>query len=301
MAHYFGAHNRDAGGIHMAARRAAKCGMRALQFFSAPPQYYGDKVSVKKERAERFTSAVKDVGLDPRFIMVHGAYVLNTASPEPEKYARAKGGLAKELERSTALGVFGCCFHPGSAGSSEPDGAIARIAEAMVHAIETVPGTTRVLIENTAGAGRTMGRTAEEVAQMLAHIPAQLRSRAGYGLDTCHLFSSGHKIHESAQTFQGIVERFCDATGEAPAFFHLNDSEGALGSNRDRHALLGAGAIGLDPFRWLLENPRSHDVPLILETPQSEEEIGDEDDTPDPFDVQMIRLLEELDGVGRGP
>ncbi len=301
MAHYFGAHARDQGGIHMAVRRAARAGMRALQLFSAPPQYYGDKVSVKKERAERFTSTVAGVGLDPRCIMVHGAYVLNTASPEPDKYARAKGGLAKELERSTALGVFAFCFHPGSAGSSEPAGAIARVAEAMIHAIESVPGTTRVLIENTAGAGRTMGRTADEVAQMLAHIPAPLRPRAGYGLDTCHLFASGHPIQESAPVFRDIIERFCDATGEAPAFFHLNDSEGALGSNRDRHALLGEGAIGLDPFRWLLENPRSEGVPLILETPQSGEEIGDEDDTPDPFDVRMIRLLEGFDELGPRP
>lgn len=294
MAHYFGAHAPDHGGIHMAARRAAKAGMRALQVFSAPPQYYGDKVSVKKERADRFTSTVQSVGLDPRFIMVHGAYVLNTASPEADKYVRAKGGLAKELERSTALGVLGFCFHPGSAGSSEPAAAIERIAEAMIHAIESVAGTTRVLIENTAGAGRTMGRTADEVAAMLAHIPAHLRPRAGYGLDTCHLFASGHGIHESAQSFHAIIERFCDATGEAPSFFHLNDSEGALGSNRDRHALLGEGAIGIDAFRWLLENPRSNDVPLILETPQAGEEMTEEDDTPDPLDVRMIRLLEGL-------
>jgi deoxyribonuclease-4 len=170
----------------------------------------------------------------------------------------------------------------------------------MTHAIESVPGTTRVWIENTAGAGRTMGRTAEEVAAMLAQIPAPLRQRAGYGLDTCHLFASGHNIAESAQSFRGIVDRFCDLTGEAPSFFHLNDSEGALGSNRDRHALLGEGAIGLSAFRWLLEDSRSHDIPLILETPTSEVEIADDDDTPDPFDVRMIQLLEELDAQVSG-
>lgn len=294
MAHYFGAHAADQGGIHMAARRAAKAGMRALQFFSAPPQYYGDKVTVKRERAERFTSTVASVGLDPRFLMVHAAYVLNTASPEPDKFSRAKAGLAKELERSSALGVFGFCFHPGSAGASEPDGAIDRVAESITQAIESVPGTTRVLIENTAGAGRTMGRTAEEVGAMLARVPSSLRARAGYGLDTCHLFASGHDITASASAFRGIIDRFCDATGESPAFFHLNDSEGALGTNRDRHALLGEGAIGLDAFRWLLQDPRSQDVPLILETPHSGVEIGDDDETPDPFDVRMINLLEDM-------
>ena len=136
---------------------------------------------------------------------------------------------------------------------------------------------------------------------MLALIPAPLRQRAGYGLDTCHLFASGHRIHASAQELDAVIEEFSDATGEAPSFVHLNDSEGALGSNRDRHALLGEGQIGIEPFRWLLENPSSHDMPLILETPQSGEAIGDDEDTPDPFDVRMRRLLEELGGSPRVP
>ena len=135
---------------------------------------------------------------------------------------------------------------------------------------------------------------------MLAQLPASLRPRAGYGLDTCHLFASGHDITASAQALLGIVDRFCDATGEAPSFFHLNDSEGALGSNRDRHALLGEGAIGLDAFRWLLQDPRSNEVPLILETPHAGLELADDDDTPDPFDVRMLRLLEEFDAPPSG-
>ncbi|MFN8571353.1 MAG: deoxyribonuclease IV [Gemmatimonadaceae bacterium] len=294
MAHYFGAHTRDTGGIHMAVRRAARGSMRALQFFTAPPQYYGDKVSVKKERAERFKNAVHETAMDPRFIMVHAAYVVNVASPEPDKYARAVGGLAKELERSTILGVMGFCFHPGSAGSSDPDGALTRVAEAITHALESTKGTTKVLIENTAGAGRTMGRTAEEVATMLARVPSHLRARTGYGLDTCHLFASGHDITASEAVLRGVIDHFCQTTGEAPAFFHLNDSEGAMGSNRDRHALIGEGAIGAEPFRWLLADPRSNDIPLVLETPHTEEERAEDDDTPDPLDVRMVRLLESL-------
>lgn len=278
----------------MAVRRTAKAGMRAMQLFSAMPQYYGDKVSVKKERAERFIATVQEVGLDPRFIIVHAAYVLNTASPEPDKFERAKAGLAKELERTTALGVMGFCFHPGSAGSSDPDGAISRVADAITHALESHSGAARVLIENTAGAGRTMGRTADEVGAMLARVSAPVRARAGYGLDTCHLFASGHDITASPDALRGVIDRFCDATGEAPSFFHLNDSEGSLGSNKDRHALLGEGAIGIQPFRWLLEDPRSQGIPLVLETPHAGDEIAESDETPDPLDVRMVRLLEEL-------
>ena len=294
MSHYFGAHTHDAGGIHMAVRRAARSGMRALQVFTAVPKYYNEKVRVKPDRIARFSAAVDDAGLDRARILVHAGYVLNTASPEPEKQERAKAALARELDRTTALGVLGCCFHPGSAGTSEPQGAIERIAGAVTHALESVDGTSRVLIENTAGAGRTMGRTAEEIAGMLALVPAAVRHRAGYGLDTCHLFASGHDLTASRQACHDIIDRFTDTIGEAPAFFHLNDSEGALGSNRDRHALLGEGRIGVEPFRWLLEHPRSHDVPLILETPQ-QAAPADDDDAPDANDVRMIQLLESLD------
>ena len=292
--HYLGAHTINNGGIHMAVRRAARGEMRAMQLFTAPPQYYNEKIPIKAERAERFGAAVEAARIDRRFILVHAAYVLNTASPEPEKYARAKAGLRKELERTEALGLMGCCFHPGSAGSSDTAGAIERIAEAIVFAIEGVTGSARVLVENTAGAGRTVGRTAEEVAAILKLVPPALRRRTGYGLDTCHLFSSGYDITASRRAFTDILDRFSDATGESPAFFHLNDSDGALGSNRDRHSLIGEGKIGKEPFRWLLSDERSRDVPLILETPQVRTDIPDDDDSPDEYDVRMMRLLEGL-------
>jgi deoxyribonuclease-4 len=292
--HFVGAHTINNGGIHMAVRRAARGGMRAMQLFTAPPQYYGDKIPIKAERAARFNAAVDAGNLDKRFMLVHAAYVLNTASPEPEKQRRATAGLQKELERTEALGLMGCCFHPGSAGASDVKGAIERVAEAMTVALDGVPGSARVLVENTAGAGRTVGRTAEEVASILALIPKTHRARAGYGLDTCHLFSSGYDITASSRALLDVLDRFREASGERPSFFHLNDSEGGLGSNRDRHVLLGEGKIGTEPFRWLLEDERTHDVPLILETPQLRTDIPDDDDSPDEYDLRMMSLLREL-------
>jgi deoxyribonuclease IV len=91
-----------------------------------------------------------------------------------------------------------------------------------------------------------------------------------------------------------VLDAFEEATGEVPGFFHLNDSEGALASNRDRHMLIGDGAIGAAPFGWLLADRRTRGIPLILETPQLDYEIGDEDDTPDPYDLQMMALLQSL-------
>ena len=294
MEHYFGAHTVDTGGIHMAARRAANADMRALQIFSAIPKYYNDKVSVRPERAVRFRETIAATKIAPERIVVHAAYVLNTATPDEAKWLRARDGLAKELERSTTLGVGAVCFHPGAATDGDREAAAERIATAIIHALETVKGDTRVLVENTAGAGSTMARTPEEVGAILAHVPKRLRARTGYGLDTCHLFASGYDLRESPATLRGVLDAFEEATGETPGFFHLNDSEGALGSNRDRHVLLGDGEIGAEAFGWLLADRRTRGVPLILETPQLDYEIGDEDAAPDPYDLQMMALLDKL-------
>jgi deoxyribonuclease-4 len=292
--HYFGAHTIDNGGIHMAARRAGAAGMRALQLFTAVPKYYGDKSSIKPERVERFRASLGETGIDPKFVMAHAAYVLNTATPDEEKSSRARAGLAKELERSTALGIGSICFHPGAATDDDREAAAARVAIAIVHAISHVPhGTTRVLVENTAGAGRTFAKTAAEVGAILRHVPAELRARTGYGLDTCHLFASGYDLREPGAVSR-VLDEFQAATGEAPGFLHLNDSEGTLGSNKDRHKLIGEGEIGAGAFKQLLADERSRGIPLILETPQENFEIADEDPTADPFDVRMMALLREL-------
>jgi len=292
--HYFGAHTIDTGGIHMAARRAGNADMRALQLFTAIPKYYGDKVSIRPERVTRFKEALAATKIAPERVVVHAAYVLNVATPDPEKWTRARDGLAKELERSTTLGVGAVCFHPGAATDDDREAAAERIAAAIVHALEGAKGDTRLLVENTAGAGRTMARTAEEVGSILAHVPKRLRARTGYGLDTCHLFASGYDLRVSRSEVTLVLDAFEESTGERPGFFHLNDSEGALGSNKDRHMLIGDGAIGAEPFAWLLADRRTRDVPLILETPQLNMDIGEDDDTPDPYDVQMMELLGRL-------
>lgn len=293
MTHYFGAHTIDSGGIHMAARRAGASGMRALQIFTAVPKYYGDKISIKPERVTRFRAALDEAKIDPRFVIAHAAYVLNTATPDPEKSTRARAGLAKELERASALGLGVVCFHPGAATDDDREAAAERVATAIVQALEHVPsGSTRVLVENTAGAGRTFAKTAAEVGAILRHVPASMRARTGYGLDTCHLFASGYDLGASADAVTRVLDEFEEATGEPPGFFHLNDSEGALGSNKDRHVLIGDGQIGSAAFERLVADRRSENVPMVLETPQLNYEIAEDDSTPDPYDMQMMALLE---------
>jgi len=291
MPKLLGAHTIDNGGIHMAVRRAANAGMTAMQLFTAIPKYYGDRQSIKAERVARFRDALAHSPIKPEAVVVHAAYVLSVATPDDEKWARASAGLTKELERSSALGVGSVCFHPGSAGSSERSASAKRIATAIIAALEKIDSSTRLLIENTAGAGRTMGRTADEVAEILSNVPRALRLRTGYGLDTCHLYCSGYDIAKSKKALTEVIDEFEEKTGEPPSFFHLNDSDGELASNRDRHVLIGDGHIGEEPFHWLMSDRRTNGVPMILETPQKNYEIADDDDSPDPYDVRMMKLL----------
>ena len=291
-----GAHPVDNGGIHMAALRAGAAGARSLQVFTAPPRFYGERAGVKPEKAERFRAALAEAGIAPEHVMVHGAYVLGVATADPDKWARASAGLAKELERSVALGVGGVCFHPGSAGDADRDAAAERVARAITAALEKVEGSTRIWVENSAGAGQTFGRSAAEVRDILAQVPDGFRERTGYGLDTCHLFASGYNLAESEAGLRAILDEWESTVGEAPSFFHLNDSEGALGSNRDRHTLIGEGKIGAEPFGWLLQDPRSRGIPLVLETPHANPDLPDDDPAADPYEVRMIDLLRTLAG-----
>ena len=295
MPRLIGAHTIDAGGIAMAATRAGNTGMTALQIFSAVPKFYNEKVSVKPARVQAFHAALAAAGIARDAVIVHAGYVLNCATPDAEKWERAATALTRELERSTALEVRGVCFHPGAATDLDRAAGISRVAAAMTRALETVDGATKLLVENSAGAGTTIGRTVDEVAGILAQLPPAVRSRAGYGLDTCHLFASGYDISASADACTAILDQFEAACGEPPSFLHLNDSLGALGSNKDRHMLIGEGAIGADAFRWLLADPRTRGIPLLLETPQAIETVPDDDVSPDPDDLRMVTLLRSFD------
>jgi deoxyribonuclease-4 len=278
----------------MAARRAGNAGMTALQIFTTIPKFYGDKAGIKPERVARFRAALETVDIAPQHVVAHAAYVLNTATHEEDKWVRAAAGLAKELERSTILGIGAVCFHPGAARDGNKEAALDRVARAITQALEAVDGDTRLLIENTAGAGLTIGKTPEEVGGILERVPKALRQRTGYGLDTCHLFAAGHDIRTSRETQALVLDAFEAATGETPGFFHLNDSEFPFGSNKDRHALIGEGGIGVEPFGWLLHDKRSAGIPLILETPQADTEPAVNDDAADLLDVKMITLLRSL-------
>jgi deoxyribonuclease-4 len=278
----------------MAAARAGNAGMTALQIFTAKPSFYNDKSSLKPARARQFLEALERAGIAPERVIVHAGYVLNVATQDAAKWERASAGLTRELERSTLLGVRGVCFHPGSSLGADTALSLQNVAIAMTKALEQVQGNTRLLIENTAGGGNTVGRSATEVGAMLKALSPSVRARAGYGLGTCHLFASGYDVSRSQAHLTEILDEFELEAGEPPSFFHLNDSEGEHGSNRDRHALLGEGKIGLETFRWLASDRRAQNIPLLLETPQANPGVADDDASADPADLRMMQFFGTL-------
>ena len=298
MSHWIGVHPSEEGGIDLAVERAHRAGAQSIQLFTAIPKFYNEKASIRPERVERFHTALAQTGIPAERVMVHAGYPIHPATDDPARWTRAAAGLARELERTDALGVLGLCFHPGSA-SDDPMHATTRVGKAITQALEQVEGKTRIFVENTAGAGRTMGRTPEEIGAMLAAVPPQHHARIGYGLDTCHLYAAGYDIAASPEALTGILDMFEAVIGRPPSFFHLNDSDGELGSNRDRHRLIGEGQIGVEPFRWLLHDRRTAGVPLILETPAAREPAAD-DPAPDPNDLAMVKLLRELASPAHG-
>ena len=192
------------------------------------PEILRRQVSIKPERVERFKAALAESKIKPANVVVHAAYVLSVATPDDDKWARASGGLTKELERSSALGVGCVCFHPGSAGDERALRSAKRIAKAIVAALETVDSSTRASHREHRRRGSHHGADGRrDRGDSLGHSDVAARAN---GLRTRHVspLFVGVRHHESKKTLTAILDEFEEKTGEPPSFFHLNDSEGSL-------------------------------------------------------------------------
>jgi deoxyribonuclease IV len=200
----------------------------------------------------------------------HDSYLINLATADAVLHARSAAAFEGELRRCAALRIDYVVTHPGNATDGDVASGIARNADAVTRALEAVPGIN-VLFETTAGAGRVLGATFEELADLLHALPAALQPRAGVCLDTCHVWAAGYDLRRH---YDDVMARFDDVIGlERIRMFHLNDSLGDLGSRRDRHAHIAAGALGDEPFRRLMLDDRFPAVPKILETPKDDDPV----------------------------
>jgi deoxyribonuclease-4 len=272
-----GAHVSTAGGVCSAVTRAREIGASAMQIFTKQASQWREP-EVEAEACRTFRETIGPAGVG--VTSAHDSYLINLASPDPVLWTRSLISFVSELRRSERLGLAFVVSHPGNFMDDRASG-LARNADGITIALETVPGETKLLLETTAGSGTALGARFEELAELIERVPAPLRARVGVCVDTAHVFAAGYDL---ANEYDAVWKNFGDVLGmERLGMMHLNDSKAALGSRRDRHELIGEGTIGERAFRRIMTDDRLVRVPKVIETPKG--------DHPARMDRRMLRRL----------
>jgi len=272
-----GAHVSIAGGTWESAARAREISATGTQIFTKQANRWVER-DVDADEASRYASAMRETVAT--WSCSHDSYLINLASPDVDLRARSIESFRAELRRCHALELDALVSHPGNFMDDRASG-MARNADAITMALEAEHGPTRLLMELTAGQGTVLGSTFEEMAELLARIPAPLRTRVGVCLDTAHVWAAGYDL---VTDYDGVIAKFDDIVGlERLGCLHLNDSKAKLASHLDRHELIGEGTIGGDVFRRIMTDDRLVTIPKIIETPKG--------DAPAATDGRMLRLL----------
>ena len=263
---FLGAHFSIAGGLHKAVFTASEYGCTALQVFTKNASTWKER-TLSSHDIEQFDVARKQSGV--KSICSHTSYLINLASPERNKYERSVKALEHELVRSTQLSIPYVIMHPGAHMGSGKDKGLHRIAGGINKVFDHVPeATCQLVLETTAGQGSNLGHTFEQLAHISDMVEA--KEKIGFCLDTCHVFAAGYDLRtktayqETMQALDRVIglDRLC--------VIHLNDAKKGLGSRIDRHEHIGEGAIGIDAFSFILNDPQLKGLPKILETPKKE-------------------------------
>jgi deoxyribonuclease-4 len=259
-----GAHFSIAGGLHKAFGRASEYGCTALQIFTKNANTWKER-SLCSEEIERFRATQKACAIP--FVCAHGSYLINLASPDGKKRRKSITALANELLRASQLSIPYLIIHPGAhMGMGERQG-ISLAAQAIERTFERVPeATCQLLLETTAGQGSTIGHRFQQLAAI--SNAAALGNRIGFCLDTSHIFAAGYDLR-TKKAYEKTMEAFVEETGiDHLKVIHVNDSKKPLGSRVDRHEHIGQGAIGIEAFKMMMNDPRLTAVPKIIETPK---------------------------------
>jgi deoxyribonuclease-4 len=282
-----GAHVSPAGGPAKAVERGVERACRSIQIFNQSPRTWKPG-SYSDEQLAAYREAIEGSGVDS--VLIHAVYLLNPASEDPEIREKTLASLTTSLRVGDALGADGVVLHPGSALKGEVGPAIERAGEVIREALAE-SDACELHLEDTAGAGGTLGRTFGELSELLK--AAGGGKRLGVCLDSCHLLASGYDV-TTIEGVDGVVEQFDREVGlKLLRSLHLNDSQTPLGSNRDRHAAVGKGEMGEDGCAAFLSSPAFEGLPCILETP-----ADDQKDRGGPARDQ-IELMMELRERGR--
>jgi deoxyribonuclease-4 len=259
----FGAHCSIAGGYHNALLEARAHGLDAVQLFTKQPGQWAAR-PIDDGQVRAFRGAALQAGV--RSTLGHDSYLVNLASPDPALYRRSLDAFVEEMNRAERLGLACLVMHPGAHLGTDEDAALTRVALALDEAHARCPGyRVRVLVETTAGQGSTLGWRFEHLATILRRVADG--GRLGVCFDTCHVFAAGYPL-AGPDAYAATLAEFDRVVGLSRIeAFHLNDSRKPRGSRIDRHAPIGKGEMGPEPFRLLVNDPRFADHPMVLETP----------------------------------
>ncbi len=263
--HRIGAHTSAAGGVHNAAKEAVRIGCNTVQVFTRSPRMWRGRPP-KPDSVARLRKIRAEHDLEP--VAVHGCYLTNLASADSVIQRRSRGSFLLEIENARAIGADFLVIHPGSAKGQSKDGAIESFAAALAAVQEGFEwGRLRLLLENTAGGGATLGRSFKELAQLRQATESLCDAPLGFCIDTAHCFEAGYDVSTESglRKTVGDMQRWLGM--DSVHLLHANDSKTELGSNLDRHESIGDGHIGADAFARMLRHPQLRDKPFILETP----------------------------------
>ncbi|ASU16302.1 deoxyribonuclease IV [Actinobacillus pleuropneumoniae] len=264
---YIGAHVSASGGVENAVLRAVEIGANAFALFTKNQRQW-KAPALKADTIEKFKRFCKAHQFSPEHILPHDSYLINLGNPEAENLAKSREAFIDEMERANQLGLKLLNFHPGAhLNKISESECLARIAESINIAVEKVPNVVAV-IENTAGQGSNLGYRFEHLAEIIDQV--EDKNRVGVCLDTCHLFSAGYDI-SSLESCEQTFSEFERTVGfQYLRGMHLNGSKTPLGSRVDRHHKLREGTIGTDFCKFIMQDDRFDNIPLILETIQPE-------------------------------
>ncbi|MEO6214347.1 MAG: deoxyribonuclease IV [Vicinamibacterales bacterium] len=285
-----GAHMSIAGGLPRAVDRAAAARCEALQIFTKSAGQWRARPLPPDEIA-LFKRRVTETGIRP--VVAHNAYLINLAAVNPMLRAQSIASLGEEIDRAEELALYGLVMHPGSHTTGTWQDGLRLIAEGLSTLLAERPdGTTKILLEHTAGQGTNLGHRFEHLAEIIDRAGAS--SRIGVCLDTCHLLAAGYDI----RTEQGYDKTFRELDRivglSRVKAFHLNESKTSCGSRVDRHEHIGKGCLGLEPFRRLLNDARFRELPMLLETPKLDTPESRRTSDLEPWDARNLRCLRRL-------
>jgi deoxyribonuclease-4 len=260
---YIGAHVSAAGGVENAPLNAVEIGANAFALFTKNQRQWVAK-PLTPESIDAFQANCAEHGFGPEKILPHDSYLINLGHPEADKLAKSRAAFLDEMQRCEQLGLDRLNFHPGSHLRQVSESqCLSTIAESINLALEQTRGVTAV-IENTAGQGSNLGFRFEQLAEIIDQVDD--KSRVGVCIDTCHSFAAGYDLSTAASCKAVFAELDATVGFGYLRGMHLNDSKKGLGSRVDRHDSLGKGVLGTEVFRYIMNDPRFDDMPLILET-----------------------------------